>query len=497
MHDDRRVLPHAPDAEASILGGILLKPSTLGQLEALEVEDFFDHRHKVVFQAIRNVAASRQPVDVVTIGNEIARSGRLEAIGGIGLLGELALHVPTADNVATYARIVREKHALRKLMVAAGDIAEKGYNFEDDAGEFIAESVGTMRVIEQDYRAAAGLPRGFLRSSERIDGEREQRLESAGRAMLFHNSFLDDRLRALLPHDLVIVTAKTGRGKTEIALDIAARSAMSGKRVAYFALEAEPLELERRRKYRWIVGEVYRRKMPYADALDYPDWLLGKCEHIVGDLDAEADEWYRATFSTLHTFYKEGQGGRGRRRFDVAKMADEMLTMAPKVDLIVLDHLHYVDAQENQSEFAAQSRIAHTLRDIALDVGKPVIAVAHLRKSPPGSPLFRALMPDEESIHGHSDLSKITTQIVALAPAPFIDPPKWFLSPTLIGVVKDRRGGKDNLAALTYFDTRFRTYSQRYTLGRLVKGDTEWEALAPGDVPRWARGHHQLELAVG
>src|SRR4051812_21398018 len=109
MSRDRRVLPHNLDAEASILGGIILRNEVLTQLDTLEVEDFYDLKHKVVFAAIRALEASAKPVDVVTLENEIEKQGKLDAVGGIAFLGELALRVPTADNVMAYAEIVQEK----------------------------------------------------------------------------------------------------------------------------------------------------------------------------------------------------------------------------------------------------------------------------------------------------------------------------------------------------------------------------------------------------
>src|SRR5215467_6864213 len=128
MARDRRVLPHNLDAEASILGGIILRNDVLTHIETLEVEDFYDHRHKVVFQAIRNLEAAARPIDVVTLENEIDKAGKLEAIGGIAFLGELTLRVPTADNVLAYTEIVQDKHQARKLMLASGEILERGYD---------------------------------------------------------------------------------------------------------------------------------------------------------------------------------------------------------------------------------------------------------------------------------------------------------------------------------------------------------------------------------
>src|SRR6266481_3511198 len=129
MARDRRVLPHNLDAEASILGGVILRNDVLLHLESLETDDFYDHRHKVVFEAIRNLEAVAKPIDVVTLENEIEKGGKLDAIGGIAFLGELTLRVPTADNVLSYAEIVRDHSQARNLIFAAGEIVEKG--FED------------------------------------------------------------------------------------------------------------------------------------------------------------------------------------------------------------------------------------------------------------------------------------------------------------------------------------------------------------------------------
>src|SRR3954452_22339765 len=107
MARDRRVLPHKLDAEASILGGIILRNDVLLQLETLETEDFYHHQHKVVFEAIRNLEAGAKPIDVVTLENEIAKRGKLEAIGGIASLGELAHRRMKPDNFLSYPEIVK------------------------------------------------------------------------------------------------------------------------------------------------------------------------------------------------------------------------------------------------------------------------------------------------------------------------------------------------------------------------------------------------------
>jgi replicative DNA helicase len=106
----KRVLPHNLDAEASILGGVLLRNEVLSHLDTLDAEDFYDPRHKVVFTAVRALEAANKPIDVVTIESELDKVGKLDAIGGMAFLGELAMRVPTPDNVMHYAAIVQDKH---------------------------------------------------------------------------------------------------------------------------------------------------------------------------------------------------------------------------------------------------------------------------------------------------------------------------------------------------------------------------------------------------
>src|ERR1043166_5905220 len=109
LDPSKRTLPHSIESEASLLGGIILRNDALSTLADLETEDFYDNRHRVVFQAIRNLEAASRPIDVVTLENEISKVGKLDAIGGVGFIGELALRVPTIDNVETYGKIVAEK----------------------------------------------------------------------------------------------------------------------------------------------------------------------------------------------------------------------------------------------------------------------------------------------------------------------------------------------------------------------------------------------------
>ncbi|MEM9490708.1 MAG: DnaB-like helicase N-terminal domain-containing protein, partial [Myxococcota bacterium] len=131
-------MPHSIEAEASVLGGILLRNDVLTDLDQLDAEDFYDPRHQAVFAAMRRLEAEAKPIDEVTLGDELRKDGNLESIGGLSFLSQLALKVPTAANAMYYAEIVRDKHAARRLMVAASEIAAKGYGEYGEVQDFLA-----------------------------------------------------------------------------------------------------------------------------------------------------------------------------------------------------------------------------------------------------------------------------------------------------------------------------------------------------------------------
>lgn len=123
-----RTLPHNLDAEASILGGIILRNDALSRCQSLEPDDFYDPRHHAVFAAIRELEATARPIDPVTLEDALERAGKLDAIGGVAFIGDLAAYVPTPDNVGHYAEIVTRKRAIRDAMVRMSEYLEHGYD---------------------------------------------------------------------------------------------------------------------------------------------------------------------------------------------------------------------------------------------------------------------------------------------------------------------------------------------------------------------------------
>lgn len=326
---------------------------------------------------------------------------------------------------------------------------------------------------------------GFESMPCRVVGELEDRQERGARRLKFYVSFLDDYLRGILPHDLVLLGAPSGVGKTDLALNIAASNAKQKRKVHYFALEAEPRELERRTKFSLLSRMLYKMQHPQRGMMNYTDWLLGDLEHVCGDFNRDADQQVMSMLNSMQTYYRGA-------KFTAGDLRNAIEVVHAKSDLILVDHLHYIDSdKDDDNEARALGDTVKTIRDVSLRIGVPILLVAHLRKRDQRA---KQLVAQLDDFHGSSNVTKISTQVVTIERAP-MTPDKWYQSPTFITISKDRRSGAPNLIALSSFDRRIRSYAEHYALGRASKSG-EWEQINPGDVPSWAHHHRAVEVST-
>lgn len=332
----------------------------------------------------------------------------------------------------------------------------------------------------------------FASSASRITDERDDRLANAKLALGYQHSFLDDVTRGIFPHDLILIGAPSGIGKTDIAVQIAAANVGMKAPVAFFALEAEPREIERRIKFAMISKWVHKHNedVERGDAtgkintefVNYPDWMCGRLDGIpaVSVFEDKSNAIFLTKFGLLHTFYRSIDFG-----YDELRTA--VTDIAPKVRLIIIDHLHYIDIDDD-NENRGLSDTMKMLRDMSILHGKPIILIAHLRKRGQSA---KQLVADKDDFHGSSNIVKQATHAIVLDRSP-LEPPKWWLSPTFCTVVKDRRGGNTNYTALTYYNMLTRSYQRSYTLGRVIKGNTDWEEIPTDRIPTWAKNHKSI-----
>ena len=366
----RRVLPHNLDAEASILGGILLRNEVLSQLDTLEVDDFYDPRHKVVFAAVRALEQVAKPIDVVTLEAEIDKSGKLEAIGGIAFLGELALRVPTPDNVLHYAEIVTDKHAARKLMLAAADISDKGYGDHGDIRDYLDEA--EARIFEVTQRRDKSGPEPLKQLIKKVFSSLDERFSSpdgvTGVPTGFHD--LDKMTAGLQPTELIILAARPAMGKTSFAMSLAQNAAISGGwPCLVFSLEMSSTQLAERllcSEARVDSSALRRGQLQRQDMtnLTYAANTLSKAPILIDDTPALSIREVRAR----------------ARRF----RSNRELFGDRKTGLIVIDYLQLMRGSSTSRQSSREqeiSEISRGLKSLAKELHCPVLALSQLNRS--------------------------------------------------------------------------------------------------------------------
>lgn len=322
-----------------------------------------------------------------------------------------------------------------------------------------------------------GTNRGFMPSTERILRERDRRMAQAKLLLPYGVTFLDDAFGGIIPNDLIVVGAKTGAGKTQLATSIALTTAQGGFPAHYFALEAEDDEIEMRIKY-GMISDYYYRNTERPIYIRYTDWREGKHDDIFAPIEKKLEDQFVESVKNLNTLYRTSG------IFDLKALEKNLLKVVHESRLIVIDHLHYIDTDDDENY--AYKRVIKLVRDIVLKYGVPVIVIAHLRKNQGGR--NHPLMNSIEDFHGTSDVPKVATTCIMMAPATDHIAPQPWLWPTYIGGVKSRLDGScTRYVGLTHFDARKGLYVPDYRIGKLVSMGQEWEELLGPSVPPWAR----------
>jgi hypothetical protein len=316
----------------------------------------------------------------------------------------------------------------------------------------------------------------------RLVDERTDRAMRASKILPYHIAFFDDVLKGIALNDLILLGAPSGMGKTDLAMSIAVRNAAKKRRVHYFALEAEECELERRTKYALLSGRLYEAKHPQRHRMNYTDWYFFRLEDLCGPYNASVDDEILTNLATMKTYYRE-------KDFTAATMTEKILAVHENSDLIVVDHLHYIDTDHDENEHRALGDAVKAVRDVSLRIGVPILLVAHLRKR---NTMSRQLIASLDDFHGSSNVTKIATHVLAIERAN-IESEKWWLAPTFFSVLKDRRGGYQPLVAMTNYDKRTKGYDGRYALGRI--SGAEWTPIDLNEKPDWAEHYSPGQFA--
>lgn len=232
-------LPQNTDAEASLLGAILIDTDALFKIaDAVTEEDFFDERHKQIYVAIKQLYDKRSAIDVLTISDQLQSNGYLDSIGGASYLTELTNYVPTAAHVENYADIVAQKAVRRRLIGASQEIGDLSYDETKTLKELVEESEAKLFEVsnKQIKQTVVSIETVLAESFERLDDLHKDKGKLRGVPTGYAD--MDDMLAGLQKGDLFILAARPAMGKTAFVLNLARNVAQIGKvPVLIFSLE--------------------------------------------------------------------------------------------------------------------------------------------------------------------------------------------------------------------------------------------------------------------
>ncbi len=367
--DGLKMPPHSIEAEQSVLGGLMLDSDAWDKVaEAVVKDDFYSRSHKMIFTAMEALVAAGQPIDLVTVSEQLEVEDSLEDAGGFAYLGEIAKNTPSAGNILSYAAIVRERAVVREMIKVANEIADAGFNPEGrNSGELLdlAESK-VFKIAEQRANANEG-PEGIKTILEKTVDKIEELYNNPHNGVTGVSSgFSDlDRMTAgFQSGDLIIVAARPSMGKTTFAMNLCEQAALNeGKPVLIFSLEM-PSE------------QIMMRMLASLGRVDQTKIRTGQLDD---------DDWARVS-STMGIMLEQGKmyidDGSGLTPTEVRSRARRIAREHGGLSMIMIDYLQLMQvpalADNRTLEIAEISR---SLKALAKELEIPVIALSQLNRS--------------------------------------------------------------------------------------------------------------------
>jgi len=359
-----RTLPNNQEAERTVLGAILVDNAAFNSAaEILGREDFYRDAHRRIFESMAALAERSQPIDLVTLKDELVRQSALEAVGGAAYLAGLVDGVPRVTSVEHWSRIIKEKAVLRNLIHAGNRIVESCYEGEEEAATLLDQAEKSIfdiaeRRIRQGF---LGMPEIVKESFRTIDQLSQSKDVVTGLSTGFVD--IDHMTSGLQKGDLVIVAARPAMGKTSFCLNIAQHvSLRKGETVGVFSLEMSKEQLALRMLCADARIDAHRLR---TGQLGEKDWArLAKAYADLSKSSIYIDD--SATLTPLEMRAK-------CRR----------LKAEHGLSLIIVDYLQLVSGagriENRQQEIASISR---SMKGLAKELDVPVLALSQLSRAP-------------------------------------------------------------------------------------------------------------------
>ncbi len=356
-----RMPPQSPDAEMSVLGAVLIHGDAIARaIEVVSADHFYQGTHRLIYEAALALFNRAEPIDVVTVSEELRQQNQLEQVGGLPYLMELASLVPTAAHVEHYARLVKDSAMLRRLIDTATHVVTESYKGEQSARDLLDWAQQELFQLSQPgQRDVIRLHDVLIETFNRL----EQLYENKGKLVGVPTGFHDlDRITAGLQRsDLIIVAARPSMGKTMLCLNLARHVAVHEKvPVALFSLEMSREQLAMRLLSAESELPAHRLR---TGELDGEMW--GHLSRALGHL-SEAPIFIDDTpgLSALELRAKARQ-----------------LKVQHKVGLIIVDYMQLMQGRRAENRQQEISDISRSLKALARELDVPVVALSQLSRA--------------------------------------------------------------------------------------------------------------------
>lgn len=359
-----RIPPHSLEAEQSVLGAMILDKEAINTaVEIIRADDFYKEANKEIYEAILILFNKNEPVDLITLSEELKRRGTLENTGGVTYLANLSSGIATTANVKYYCKIVEEKSTLRRLIRSCDEVTVKSYENADEVSAIIEHAEKSIFDITQGRHREGFSPLSevLLDSFSQI----EARAASGGGLTGLTTGFidLDNKLSGLQKSDLVLLAARPSMGKTAISVNIVTNAALKGDaKVAVFSLEMSKEQL-------------VQRMISATAHVDLQKIISGRLSE---------DEWMQvinsmAPLSQANIFIDDTAG----ISLTEMKAKCRRLKIEKGLDLVMIDYLQLMQLEGRQESRQQEiSTISRGLKALAKEMECPVIALSQLSRAP-------------------------------------------------------------------------------------------------------------------
>ncbi len=365
---EMRTPPNNTDAEKSILGGLLVQPEAFEVVsDILTPQDFYKLVHQKLYKVMVDLHNRREPIDIVTVSNELKSKKELEQIGGSAVLADIMNEGPTAVNIEQYAKIVKEKSLLRKIIKANTEILDQAYDGDfENIDAFIDEAEGKIFGIGQQREVSQGLVGAAELIKVSIDKLTElstKQQDIIGIPTGFRH--LDKLTAGFQSGDMIILAARPSMGKTAFSLNLALNASLHNKKnVAFFSVEMGKEQLMMRMLATEAQVDLSALRVGRIKDSDWPRLIdkaskLGEANLFIDDTSGISPQEIRSKARRL----KQQHG----------------------LDMIMVDYLQIMKLRTRiESREREVAEISRSLKAIAKELEVPVIALAQLNRGVEG-----------------------------------------------------------------------------------------------------------------